>query len=687
MSSASEPASPAPPLHCVWKGSALSHAKWCAWIACTIALVLQTSIIEDAFIPLRVVGQFWEGNGLVWNLGERVQVSTSLPWQLLLLPFAWPDPLRGLVVLCWLLSSSAVALTIKSCRSPRTLSLVTACWLASFILPSYMVCGLETPLAMLVLVAVATARKRDCKWWALAAGALPAIRHDLVLLAVPQIAVTVRSWRGRERNVGLVLLLAPLALVSVFCFFYFGSVLPNTAFAKMSACLPSGEVAEKGWTYLLCSYRMDPLLWVIPALALWVGSRSAPSEALALAVGWLLTVLYVWLAAADYMSGRFLLPPVALGIGLLSKSELTKSECAAALAVIAAGWLVQDRSVLCAAAPPAPTPGFRVQCIHEPSKGIFVPLGRLWRPDPLEGIDLARIGRNLPEYEMSGQGSIGIMGYCSPSTHRIRDFLALADPLTARPPSPWDPMWRPGHYLRIQPAGVELWEKTGNVGAISDPEVARLAELVRAAAYSPDLWSWSRFWKIVQLHLWKPSPMLRFKMIYPNAKWKKWGGPVQSVVVKNTHGVTVPVAAGEKLVVESTQPFEATAIAQEREKASTRVFPPTCDTPAKIVPLEKTQSSETGLLHIKPLPGSRLPLVVRLFRSTGRPISVPIEDPPFTREQMGWDCSRRHSPVPPGNKARCVWGKRLEGTYVVRLHPPIGYFLGRTAGLCRPACC
>lgn len=663
---------PAQTVHPIWGGSSLSHAKWCAWIVCVAALVLQTSVIEDAFIPLRVVKQFWAGHGLVWNVGERVQVSTSLLWQVLTLAFAWPDPLRGLVALCWVLSAATVALTVKNCRSAACLAVVTACWLVSFHLPSYMVSGLETPLSALALVAVASFRRQDPKWWALAVGMLPAIRHDLALIAVPQVLAFAWLWNSRERRTAALMMSAPLVLTTAFCLFYFGSALPNTAFAKMAACVPQEEVAEKGWAYIVCSFKTDPLLWVVPALSLWLGSRTLPRESAALALGWVLTILYAWLSAADYMSGRFLLPPVVMGIGLLSRLEATKTEWVVALAAILGGWSVQDRKIFCAAPPHA----FQTPCIHQPTKGISVPLGRMLREDPLEGEELAIIGKNLPEHGVSDQGSIGIMGYSAPLNHRIKDFLALADPLTARLPSPRDPAWRPGHYYRPAPAGVARWEKSADVADILEPEVGVLADLVHAAAYSPELWSWSRFGKILKLQFWRPSPDLRLKMVYPSAKWERREGPVTRVTVESSHGVAVPVLPGEILVVESGQPFRATEIVEGKEGRTMRGDIPSCDSPASLISLEKIQGPATSFVHITPVAGSKLPFEATLYRTIAPRHSMVVGFPQFVRQQTSWDCSLRSSPVLPGSVAKCFYGKRLEGLFVLRLHPaPQGKFV------------
>ena len=57
------------------------------WLLCSIPIVVlavmgwrQRWMSDDGMINIRVVDQFVAGNGLVYNLGERVEVATSTLW-------------------------------------------------------------------------------------------------------------------------------------------------------------------------------------------------------------------------------------------------------------------------------------------------------------------------------------------------------------------------------------------------------------------------------------------------------------------------------------------------------------------------------------------------------------------------------------------------------------------------------
>lgn len=45
--------------------------------------------IDDAYISFQYARQFFSGNGLVFNVGERVEGYTNFLWIVLIAPFLW----------------------------------------------------------------------------------------------------------------------------------------------------------------------------------------------------------------------------------------------------------------------------------------------------------------------------------------------------------------------------------------------------------------------------------------------------------------------------------------------------------------------------------------------------------------------------------------------------------------------
>lgn len=485
--------------------SELRHSKVLAFIIIAVSLLFSLSLIEDAFIPLRVVNQFFDGNGLAWNMGERVQVSTSLPWQILLLPLGFADPVKGLAILAFFLSLISVWLTLKMCDDFPALVAVTAGWVLSSAIKLYLVSGLETPLVGLVLCLCVFFWKRNPWAWAFFVGFLPAIRHDLVTLALPLALAGAYTIFKKPRVLWLMIL--PGLINLIFSLFYFGSPFPNTAYAKLGANIPFSEIMASGTEYLSRSFQLDPSLWILVVVAGWMLFRRDRRLSLAVLGGGLLSGLYAWLLASDYMLGRFLVPAGILSIACLASCKINLRESSVIVLLLLSGFLITEIRGN------GPVSDLR---FLKPQDLPSVPLGRLFSEDPFRGFEWAETGKRLQPNDRTLQGSIGIMGYFSPNSHYIKDFLALADPILARLPSPYKLDWRPGHYDRAIPEGSWDWDMGGDGRSFKDPEIVALASMVKSAHRDP-LFSKNRLSNIVSLCFWRPSSKLRFESTYPNA--------------------------------------------------------------------------------------------------------------------------------------------------------------------------
>ncbi|MEQ1898218.1 MAG: hypothetical protein ABL971_12605 [Vicinamibacterales bacterium] len=82
-------------------------------------------------------------------------------------------------------------------------------------------------------------------------------------------AFTHFSTSGLENPLLHVLLagLAPLVAWEGFSLVYYGSLLPNSAVAKLTSGIPSAELARQGLYYLRISLANDPITLIVVALA------------------------------------------------------------------------------------------------------------------------------------------------------------------------------------------------------------------------------------------------------------------------------------------------------------------------------------------------------------------------------------------------------------------------------------
>ena len=444
-------------------------------------------VTDDGFINFRVVKMVLAGHGPVFNVGERVESTTSALWLWILAAgdLALPFDLEWVAVLLGLLCAvAALALaTHASSRLCRLLGrsglLLPAGALVIAALPpfwDYATSGLEGGLTFLWLSAVGhstvtwagTERPMRLRA-AVLLGLGPLVRPDLALVSGLAIAaVLAAQWRPSGWGDRLRFLAAALALpvaYQVFRMGYYATLVPNTALAK-GAERPRWDA---GWAYmkdLLVPYALTLPLVLLAGLALPLvrtararGARPLVAVAL-LPVAGALDALYVMRAGGDYLHGRLLLPavwailvPFAV-VGLpdgLRRNEASRS-VRALVPALAVGALAVW-AVVCA--------GFLRKETYRAEAGTIIVDGRAdqvatqgvahpvtadhqgWGPGSahlrLEPADVYIHGTPLdaappaalpiPAYASFG---IGIGGYSLGPDYYIVDLLGLADPVTSR---------------------------------------------------------------------------------------------------------------------------------------------------------------------------------------------------------------------------------------------------------------
>jgi arabinofuranosyltransferase len=303
-------------------------ALWMLWSAWTARWVT-----DDGFINVRVVQQILDGNGPVFNAGERVEASSSVLWVVSLvlgkLIFFWVPVEWIAVLLGCALTATAVALAIASATyAYRTWRLVPLGAIAYVVLPpaaTFATAGLETGLTLawiagwyLLLLRVAeSADRRGGLLAAFVLGLGPLVRPDLVIMSAAGIVallVVYDRLHGVRRFAALAA--AAIALPSTYELFrmcYYGNLLPNTAYAK--------EAIEQnwlqGWEYLK-DFNRPYWLWV-PALVAplafaatcgRVQGRRARLVYGTPTVAGLLYGMLVIRGGGDFMHARMLLPAV-----------------------------------------------------------------------------------------------------------------------------------------------------------------------------------------------------------------------------------------------------------------------------------------------------------------------------------------------------------------------------------------
>lgn len=362
--------------------------EWAITAVPVIALVVmgwqRRWMSDDGFIHLRVVEQLTAGNGLVLNVGERVEASTSplwvailtvadrfggfaLPWKAVMLGIGFAG--TGL-----LLAQRAGIRLARGGGDARTVLPLGAVVVAA--MPpfwDYATSGLETGLIFGWL--------GGSQWWCasrVTATRVPRLRADLAgaawvglgYLIHPDLALfslafgavlVAAAWPvGRWRVTGLLGAMAGLPLAyQIFRMGYYGLLVPNTALAKEASRSQWGQ----GWRYL-ADLALPYWLWVpVGALVALLatqtiadvraGARLRAACRAAPALAAVVHALYIVRVGGDFMHARLLLPalfalvaPVSLP---LSVADLRPAR--SPLRVAAAG-LVAAWAVVCALALP-----------------------------------------------------------------------------------------------------------------------------------------------------------------------------------------------------------------------------------------------------------------------------------------------------------------------------------------------
>ena len=361
-----------------------------------------------------------------------------------------------------------------------------------------MSCGLETPLMALLLFNLGVQTNKNpksgaCAW---AIGLVPLGRLDLALLALP--FAPTNLWGGKGNWLRMA---TPVALQSLLATWYFGSPLPNTFYAKLTAYIEPEKMMEAGLDYVSLSLKSDPILGIAPLLgiaALFLNKKRGEAWALALS-----TILYFVYSvkSSDYMLGRFLVPPVLLSMAMLTACQIPKHLAMAAIAItLPLAWIN--------------TKSTKAGLYVVDEKGTH--FGALSRDLLSESFYnehfLGVFGRRTHPNETAISGCVGIQGLASPLQTTIIDYHRITNPLLSRLPATFFKGYGPGHnHTDCYP--YSEYFLTGDPDSIKSPEIRQLARLLKSAHNDP-LWEPRRWQNIIELFRFRLSNKEKFRLRY-----------------------------------------------------------------------------------------------------------------------------------------------------------------------------
>jgi len=278
---------------------------------------------DDAMISMRYARNLANGVGLVWNPGERVEGYTNFLWTVymaLLSLFPMPDSKISLVVLLTnvALSIAIVPVLIQLVRllGGGTLAMVTT--LAGYVLSrdamAWGTDGLE-PVLLTFLFLVATCRllqegdtNRPRLLTYLLVATLPLVRTDAVTLSALLYAISLLITKNKKAVLiySATSLLLPTAH-EVFRIYYYGDILPNTAYLKATNW---DNRYVSGLRYVLAFVKDYAILMVFAVVGVIV---SRERSQYALLAAFLLYTAYVTYVGGDAFGNfRFFIPVLPL---------------------------------------------------------------------------------------------------------------------------------------------------------------------------------------------------------------------------------------------------------------------------------------------------------------------------------------------------------------------------------------
>ena len=480
---------------------------------------------DDSFISMRVVDNFVNGYGLVWNPGERVQVFTHPLWLLILIPvyIIKPDPYSTLIWTSLLFSlATYIILITKFAKSPVKIFFTTVCLSLSSAFIDFSSSGLENPLSHLLMILFLwiwfddVSNLKKLFWLSLVACLATINRYDMILFYFPAIIFSIFIHREKLiKTIGTVILgFLPLVIWELFSLFYYGFLFPNTYYAKLSSAnLPPNWLLLHGWKYFETSFIWDPVTLVTIIMALFLMILKLEKKIIIVNIGVILYLGYVFSIGGDFMSGRFLSSAfLVMFAQLISYDYKTVFKDKYKPVILGGVSLLLVLGFISKHPPLFVTRNDVDKTITEfgiANEKLFYFNSASWlnRRDKTPIFKYAKLGLELHESDekVFVHSAIGFLGYYTGPEVYIVDKYVLPDALRARliPVKPF----RVGHLARNIPEGYIETIEDSFENHIEDPDLHEYYNKLDILIHQ-DLFTPGRFQEIVNFNIGKYDYLL-----------------------------------------------------------------------------------------------------------------------------------------------------------------------------------
>lgn len=490
---------------------------------------------DDAYHAYIMAKNLVDGNGFVYNVGQRATAS-SCPLFTLVVAAGY-FVIRDMFFVSLLINIIFSAISYKMlvfnfCKSKNQVILAFAILVSSASFISYTTSGLENSMlfflaACFLKIYFGSERYGAKKMLILAilVSLIAMTRMDAVLMFAPM-AVYVYLFRRDNVSFGKAVLLGivgllPFVLWEVFATFYYGFPFPNTAYAKLGTNFGLLEYIVRGVKYYINALICDPILLLIPFLAILCTLFVRKASYSWCMCGVVIYCLYLLYIGGDFMMGRHF--TVLFYISLTCYMDIKNREFSAlgkgaglqkAVIYLTVGAVIYTLT----------TGVITKQFLYGEnfSSPISDERAGYFKYSSLFNnvISLAKSGQlciqdawneeGIEEYRNAGyKGGIlqnvpGISKYYNNDMY-LNDLYALGDPYLAHLPAVKESNWRIGHMWREAPYGYLDQVLSGNLTSserIYNQDAAAYHDIIMEVTTAP-LFDANRIAKVINLNLGK----------------------------------------------------------------------------------------------------------------------------------------------------------------------------------------
>ena len=304
-------------------GEEINRYRFFAFLIFIAVITMLAWQSDDSYHAYIMAKNLVDGNGFVYNIGQRATASTCPLFTLVVAAgyFVIRDMFFVSLLINIVFSALAFRIFILGfCRTKREIVFGLIVLIGSVSFVSYTTSGLENSMlfflgACFVKIYFEHERytSKNMLILALLVALIAMTRMDAVLIFAPMalyVFLLKRDGVSFGKAVGLgVLGLLPFVLWEVFATFYYGFPFPNTAYVKLGTGIALKDYLIRGIRYYLNAVVCDPIVLIVPVFVIIAAFSVKKAQYIFCVAGPLIYGLYLLYIGGDFMMGRhFTLP-------------------------------------------------------------------------------------------------------------------------------------------------------------------------------------------------------------------------------------------------------------------------------------------------------------------------------------------------------------------------------------------